>query len=177
MCRQNTIVIKCILLRWETDDVAASQDGIDGAAPVPDANGLGNCVNNSDDDSYKELPPEFLIQNWPCSSDIAQNALDKIKSTHCVIPIPVYVRDNNLVPPSQYNAVLHGATVEIHFSLYHWSVGKRKGNHSIETSGGSDVLPAELFAMHVVKPPALQPPSTPWRREVSTMSPIHSPAK
>ncbi|KAI6018350.1 hypothetical protein EDC04DRAFT_2607813 [Pisolithus marmoratus] len=66
---------------------------------------------NSTDDSAGDGPSEdsediqdeessiFNIRNWPTYSDMAKNALDTIKETHNVVPIPAYDLSGHLIKP------------------------------------------------------------------------------
>ncbi|KAI6094312.1 hypothetical protein F5141DRAFT_1224490 [Pisolithus sp. B1] len=51
----------------------------------------------------------FNIRNWPTYSDMAKNALDTIKETHNVVPIPAYDLSGHLIKPQAYHAKLEGA--------------------------------------------------------------------
>jgi hypothetical protein len=44
----------------------------------------------------------YTIQNWPCTNDTAQEALEHLKDTHCVIPIPAYDVEGGLMHPQYY---------------------------------------------------------------------------
>ncbi|KAI6023072.1 hypothetical protein PISMIDRAFT_13088 [Pisolithus microcarpus 441] len=49
------------------------------------------------------------IRNWPTYSDVAKNALDAIKETHNVVPIPAYDLSGHLIKPRAYCTKLEGA--------------------------------------------------------------------
>ncbi|EMD31578.1 hypothetical protein CERSUDRAFT_78031 [Gelatoporia subvermispora B] len=144
-------------------------------AQVDNAN-VNAGANAAAPDDEDDLGPEFHIDNWPCWTDDAKDAIEDLKFTHRVVPIPLYGLDNQLVKPCDYRRVLRGATVEVHFSLRHWSIGKR-GKRDGEEPRGLDAFSADVFAIHVVKPAPPPMPSTPRKRKVSSMSPVHSPVK
>ncbi|OCH87123.1 hypothetical protein OBBRIDRAFT_837650 [Obba rivulosa] len=124
----------------------------------------------------EDLGPDFQIKNWPCFTDAAKDAIEKMHDSHRVIPIPVYDKNDKLIPPSEYRAMLPGAIVEVHFTITHWHIkdrdAKAKGHDN-----STDSFSADVYAMHIVKPAMPFNPSTPRKRKVSTRSPITSPTK
>ncbi|OCH93892.1 hypothetical protein OBBRIDRAFT_832212 [Obba rivulosa] len=174
--RDNVLVkIKHKLFEENSDDAStevASSTGIEGLEPGTPVD-VSSTADDADDD---DLGPEFDIANWPCWTNEVKEAIEGLKETHSVIPIPIYGDDNKLVKPSQYRAVLEGATVEVHFSLRHWSIVKRKSGNA-EAPRGVDAFSADVYAIHVVKPAPPPLPSTPRKRKVSSMSPVSSPTK
>ncbi|EMD38894.1 hypothetical protein CERSUDRAFT_92934 [Gelatoporia subvermispora B] len=144
----------------------------------PAANTTPVSEDASTNTESNELESEFHIANWPCWTNEAKAAIEDLKETHTVIPIPVYDHCNRLVKPKQYRAVLQGATVEVHFTLRHWSIGytaSRGGSDS--GSGGLDVYSADVFAIHVIRPPPPSTLSSLRKRKVSMKSPVTTPIK
>lgn len=64
--------------------------------------------------------------------------------THRVLPLPAYDLDGDLIPPSQYQAQLEGATVRVYFILRHWSISARRGGQA------SDAYVADVRSMRVL---------------------------
>jgi hypothetical protein len=58
-----------------------------------------------------------------------QEELEKMKTTHCIIPLPVYNQNGGLIPPSEYHNQLAGAVVELYFNLRHWTIAPKGDQH------------------------------------------------
>ena len=71
-----------------------------------------------------------------------------MKDTYCVIPIPAYEKEGGLMYPSYYKHQLVRATVELHFTLTHWSISSKTGC----ADENVDTYTAELFSMRVIRP-------------------------
>jgi hypothetical protein len=66
-----------------------------------------------------------LIENWPVWHPEARKELARLKDTHVVEPIPAYDFAGNLIPPTEYERMLKGAIVRLHFRLVHWHINGR----------------------------------------------------
>ncbi|KAI0652109.1 hypothetical protein C8Q79DRAFT_78997 [Trametes meyenii] len=75
------------------------------------------------------LTKDFTIDGWPTSSVGAAAALAEISSTHVTRPLPAFTADGTLIPPSQYVAMLRGATVMVRFSATHYCIGDAMKKH------------------------------------------------
>lgn len=82
-----------------------------------------------------------------------------------VNPLPAYDMHGHLIEPNFYQRRLEGALVEVHFTLTHWSIGK-KG-----TAGGTDIYTGDIEYIRVLAPPK---PTlvTPRRRKIFAVDPI-----
>ena len=122
---------------------------------------------------------DWNMDNWPGSgvalSVAARNALEDMKTTHIVDPLPLYDSKNNAVEPKLYHKSLIGATVEVKFNLCHWCI-KDKNTGIVE-----DVYVAYIDNMYILPGvPAMalsapgrklhsnqaEPPTPPRRRAV-----------
>lgn len=99
------------------------------------------------------LPPEWSIDKWPVSSDAAREELAEIRSSGAldVVPLPAYDVDGNLIRPQHYRDALLGATVEVHFTLTHWTISARAGEEP------ADVYAADIQYIRVLVPPSRLP--------------------
>ncbi|KAK0242958.1 hypothetical protein EDD85DRAFT_813328 [Armillaria nabsnona] len=113
------------------------------------------------------------MDDWPAFSAAARNALNDMKTTHIVDPLPLYDSKAKVVEPKLYCESLIRATVEVKFNLCHWCI--RKGG--IE----EDVYVAYIDSMYILPGvPAMalsapgsklhsnkaEPPTPPRRRAV-----------
>ncbi|KAI6040515.1 hypothetical protein EDC04DRAFT_2894047 [Pisolithus marmoratus] len=105
----------------------------------------------------------FAIQNWPTFHDVAASALDAIKDTHQVLPLPAYGMDGKLIEPQMYCCHLQGALVELYFALSHWAIGKRCG------SPGNDVYAADIVMICVLALPCSTTAGTPKKWKVANL--------
>ncbi|KAJ3555272.1 hypothetical protein NM688_g2672 [Phlebia brevispora] len=64
----------------------------------------------------------FTIDNWPTSSNDARTALEQIKSTHVVRPLPLFNHNDVLLPPTDYETAMRGSVVAIYFTLCHYAI-------------------------------------------------------
>jgi hypothetical protein len=110
-----------------------------------------------------DLDGIFLIENWPTFNDAAKGGLENIKKTHRVVPIPAYDMKGNLIDPRQYRRALEGATVELHFTLTHWSFPAKADQPA---SMGVDTYTGDIVMIRVISPP-IYTPGTPSKRTVS----------
>ncbi|PBL02739.1 hypothetical protein ARMGADRAFT_1006074 [Armillaria gallica] len=102
---------------------------------------------------------DWNMDNWPgpgvALSVAARNALEDMKTTHIVDPLPLYDSKNNAVEPELYHKSLIGATVEVKFNLCHWCIKDEK------TGIVEDVYVAYIDNMYIlpgVPAMALSPP-------------------
>ena len=107
-----------------------------------------------------ELPPEYLIENWPCEHDAAKRARDQMIDEFRVVPIPAYNIQSNLVHPTQYRRTLKDAVVAIRFILKHWAIN----------SESCDTNTADIVNIRVLVPP--KEPQTPRRRKIALTDPF-----
>jgi hypothetical protein len=56
-----------------------------------------------------------------------------MQGTHCVVPLPAYDFDGNLLSPREYRTRLRGALVVMRFDLTHWSFPAREGRSAADT--------------------------------------------
>ncbi|KAG2095412.1 hypothetical protein BD769DRAFT_1678335 [Suillus cothurnatus] len=125
-------------------------------------------------DKVDDLDGIFLIKNWPTFNDAAKGGLENIKKTHRVVPIPAYNMKGNLIDPRQYRRALEGATVELHFTLTHWSFPAKADQPA---SMGVDTYTGDIVMIRVISPP-IYTPGTPSKRTVSRFfDPNQSPTK
>ncbi|KAJ7508733.1 hypothetical protein B0H11DRAFT_2431735 [Mycena galericulata] len=89
---------------------------------------------------YSDPEDAETIQNWPVKSDAAQAALEEMKTTHRVIPLPAYNMKGNLIRATDYHRMLMGAVDN-------------------ETSG-RDTYTADIHGLRVLVP-APKLPATP----------------
>ncbi|KAF8132271.1 hypothetical protein EV363DRAFT_1073599, partial [Boletus edulis] len=103
-----------------------------------------------------ELGPEFAMETWPVAPRCI-DSLQELISTHDICPLPAFdmLRFGrfNIIPPTRYESLLKGATVEVHFAVVHHHI-KRKKKH---------VYNAVLHKMQILQlaDPA---PSSPFKR-------------
>ncbi|KAG1858505.1 hypothetical protein F4604DRAFT_1684915 [Suillus subluteus] len=81
---------------------------------------------NSIEVKADKLDGIFLIKNWPTFSNAARGGLEGIKTTHRVVLIPAYD--------------MKGATIELHFTLTHWSIHPKRG----DGTSGIDTYTADI---------------------------------
>ncbi|KAI6018496.1 hypothetical protein BKA83DRAFT_4495999 [Pisolithus microcarpus] len=79
----------------------------------------GDGLSEDSEDVQDEESSMFNIRNWPTYSDMGKNALDAIKETHNVVPIPAYDLSSHLIKPQAYHAKLEEALVKLYFTLTH----------------------------------------------------------
>ena len=78
----------------------------------------------------------------------------------CVLPIPAYNMQSNLVQPTQYRRTLKDAVAAIRFTFKHWACNS------------SDTNVADIVNMRVLVPPKDVP--TPRRRKFALTDPFDS---
>lgn len=78
---------------------------------------------DDDSSSSDELAPEFETANWPCKTQVAREELDKLVSDGKYIgrPLPVFTLNGERVRPSDYEASLKGALVDVTMTITHVS--------------------------------------------------------
>ncbi|KAI6103375.1 hypothetical protein F5141DRAFT_1216985 [Pisolithus sp. B1] len=104
----------------------------------------GTGVDCDDPDVVKSTSADlFLFKMWPLMKESNHAELLSLKSTHCLLPVPAYGLDNDLINPSTYCCSLQGALVEIHFTLSHWVIA----------AVWHDVYGAEIWQIHLLMPP------------------------
>ncbi|KAK0461893.1 uncharacterized protein EV420DRAFT_1527819 [Desarmillaria tabescens] len=107
----------------------------------------------------------WTMENWPVNSIAAEQALQDMKTTHVVDPLPLYDSKDKLVHPELCSSSLIGATVEVRFNLCHWCIKKE------------DVYVAYIDNMSILPVPAMVLPSPVKRpRSVQTEN-SNSPSK
>jgi len=112
--------------------------------------GTSESLDTDERNSDTAVMPEYKIQNWPTISGEAKWALESMHDTHRVLPLQAYSLHGDLIPPSQYQTQLKGATVQVHFILRHWSIAARYG------APGSDTYVADVISMRILVPPKPQ---------------------
>lgn len=98
------------------------------------------------------------MANWPVFSPSARKELESMQGTHCVIPLPAYDIDGNLISPREYRAKLKGALVVMRFDLTHWTISAKQGRPATDTFVANirriDILeesvPVSTIAKHVL---------------------------
>ncbi|KAF8137241.1 hypothetical protein EV363DRAFT_1157289, partial [Boletus edulis] len=96
------------------------------------------------------LGQEFAMETWPVSARCV-DSLKELFDTHDICPVPAFDSSGKLIPPSQYEARLKGATVEVHFTLAHHFIKKIKRHvystqlRKLEVLRGPDPLPSSPF--------------------------------
>lgn len=81
------------------------------------------------------------LSDWPVDNDVAAEELERMKSTHCAIPLPAYDSDNHLIHPSAYRRELQGALVKIQFTLSHCAFKNK------------DAFSADIHTIRVLRAP------------------------
>ncbi|KAJ3535037.1 hypothetical protein NMY22_g6663 [Coprinellus aureogranulatus] len=110
----------------------------------------GESLAGIDDPEYIE----FSVKEWPLRHPEAKPELQKLETTHVPIPIPVYGLERegrrDLILPTDYEAKLKGAVVQLEFHINHWKINDK---HSFT---------ADITKMRVLVPPvAPRAPDTP----------------
>ena len=99
----------------------------------------------------------------------AAGALEEMKPTHLVIPIPAYDMHCALIEPGSLRRMLEGAVVQVRLMLRHWSInGKKSGEKP------ADSYVADLKDLVLIPPPPTM--VSPRKRKVLAMHP-ESPTK
>ncbi|EMD37980.1 hypothetical protein CERSUDRAFT_72610 [Gelatoporia subvermispora B] len=127
-----------------------------------------NAPGQFPEEGNDDLGPAFDIANWPCWTDEAKAAIEELKDTHRVVPIPIYDKEDMLVEPSRYRTVLQGAVVEVHFTIQHWSISKRGKSEGY----AFDAFSADVVSIKIVKAPPPPTPNTPRNRKISMVNPM-----
>ncbi|KAF8529411.1 hypothetical protein JB92DRAFT_3139600 [Gautieria morchelliformis] len=78
----------------------------------PDGCEGGSEVNDDDQDP-------FSFATWPVT-DAAREAMNSVKHTHDISPLPAFDINGDPIIPSQYDIFLKGAIVKVHFTLTSW---------------------------------------------------------
>ncbi|KAG2132277.1 uncharacterized protein EDB93DRAFT_1255256 [Suillus bovinus] len=122
-----------------------------------------NAEDRESSDKVDDLDGIFLIGNWLTFNDTTKGGLENIKKTHHVVPIPAYNMKGNLIDPHQYHHALEGATVELHFTLTHWSFSAKADQ---PVSMCVDTYTGDIVMICVISPP-IYTPGTPSKCTVS----------
>jgi hypothetical protein len=77
-------------------------------------------------------------RNWPIPAEFADE-FDGIKYNYEADLLPLY-HDGHLVEPSDTNAVINGAIVEVHFGIRHWRIAD------------FDSFQANVEKIHILRP-------------------------
>ncbi|KAG1816360.1 uncharacterized protein BJ212DRAFT_1299650 [Suillus subaureus] len=134
-----------------------------GEAGFDDSEDAVDSTEDTEENSAKaDLDGIFLIENWLAFNDAAKGGLEEIKKTHRVVPILAYDMKGNLIDPQQYHCALEGATVELHFTLTHWSFTARKDQPA---TMGVDTYTGDIVMIRIIAPP-IYTPGTPSKRTV-----------
>ena len=75
-----------------------------------------------------------------------------------------------LIEPSRYHQHFQGATVQIHFTLMHWSIATKKKNDLIFPA--CNAFSADIYSMRVLSPPKKYGPVTPRKRKFVNTDPM-----
>ncbi|KAF9238949.1 hypothetical protein BU15DRAFT_74915 [Melanogaster broomeanus] len=104
-------------------------------------------ASNTDNNT---LGPEFAMESWPVAPRCIPH-LEELFETHDIYPLPAFDTKGTLIPPSQYDTTLKGATVEVHFTFAHHFIKKNKRHiytmllHRLEVLHGPDTLLTSPF--------------------------------
>ncbi|KAF8425821.1 hypothetical protein L210DRAFT_830692, partial [Boletus edulis BED1] len=90
--------------------------------------------------------------SWPASPRCPGPLKGPFNTWHDARPVPAFGTNGKMIPPSQYESALKGATVEAHFTFAHHCVKKNKRR----------VFSALLRKLEVLRGPG--PPSSPFKR-------------
>jgi hypothetical protein len=94
--------------------------------------------------------------NWPVPDDMKED-LEAIMGSHKVQPLPVY-KDDKYVTPTEVNATLPNALVEVHFRLRHYKIFRKGAEKCIDSFSG-------LIEQIVVLKPGSPRPLTGYKRK------------
>ncbi|KAG6372112.1 hypothetical protein JVT61DRAFT_8826 [Boletus reticuloceps] len=84
--------------------------------------------STSDDETLDSV---FAMETWPVAPR-CKHYLDELFDSHDICPLPAYDMKGNLIPPTQYETSLRGATVKVHFTYSHVHIKKSK--HHVYTT-------------------------------------------
>ncbi|KAF8443787.1 hypothetical protein L210DRAFT_3643388 [Boletus edulis BED1] len=126
--------------------------GTDSSDDNEETDATNQDANTICSETYGELGPEFAMETWPVAPRCI-DSLQELISTHDICPLPAFDMHGDIIPPTRYESLLKGATVEVHFAVVHHHI-KRKKKH---------VYNAVLHKMQILQlaDPA---PSSPFKR-------------
>ncbi|KAF8480565.1 hypothetical protein JB92DRAFT_2837643 [Gautieria morchelliformis] len=116
-----------------------SPDGREGGSEV-------NAMRSTDDDDQDP----FSFATW-LVTDAARDAMNAVKHTHDFSPLPAFDVNGDPIVPSQYDRLLKGAVVEVHFALTSWVFAGRSAKAM------SIPLIREMLVISPPKPPVASP--------------------
>ncbi|KAF8439978.1 hypothetical protein L210DRAFT_370235 [Boletus edulis BED1] len=67
----------------------------------------------------EDLGEDFAMETWPVAPRCT-DVLEKNLPAHDLCPLPAYDKKGRLIPPTQDDSMLKGATVEVHFAFIHY---------------------------------------------------------
>ena len=86
---------------------------------------------NSENVNETYSDQDLTIEHWFVKAT-NQAALDAIKTTHVVHPLPAFHKDRTRMKPVEYEKSLSGAIIRLDFQLLHWDIKKPLYPISIE---------------------------------------------
>ncbi|KAJ6508789.1 hypothetical protein C8R45DRAFT_454104 [Mycena sanguinolenta] len=107
------------------------------------------------------------MENWPINSH-ASKAVETLKHTHRIVPLPAYDENGKLIDPRYYEEHLLGAVVLVVVNLNHWYIKDKKDNHA------RDTYTADIQRLRVLVPP---PITTPKQGRIIPQTDPGSPSK
>ncbi|KAF8526692.1 hypothetical protein JB92DRAFT_2826455 [Gautieria morchelliformis] len=108
--------------------------------------GVRPATRSTDDDDQDP----FSFATWPVT-DATRDAMNAVKQTHDISPLPTFEVNGDPIVPSQYNRLLKGAIVEVHFALTSWVFAGRSAKAM------SIPMIREMLVISPPKPPVASP--------------------
>ncbi|KAI5989032.1 hypothetical protein EDD15DRAFT_2370889 [Pisolithus albus] len=104
---------------------------------------------------------DFLPENMELTHQQTRDELFLLQSTHRLQPLQARGRNGKLLSPKEYQCNLENAVVELHFNLWHWPIGPKKGGK------GTDCYTAEIVHIRVLQPPPPPATNSPRKRKIA----------
>ena len=98
-----------------------------------------------------DILPQYTMAGWHMQSDEAQEVLVQMQHTHSANYLKASNMHGKLLWPCHYCKYLQEVLVQVHFTLKHWSITKKKKTPC-------DTYAANIFLMHVLVPPPTSGP-------------------
>ncbi|KAF8479919.1 hypothetical protein JB92DRAFT_2837708 [Gautieria morchelliformis] len=122
--------------------------------------GVRPATHSTDDD----VQDPFSFATWPVT-DAARDAMNTVKHTHDISPLPTFDVNSDDIVPSQYDRLLKGAVVEVHFAPTSWVFAGRSAKAM------SIPVIREMLVISPPKPPVASPMKRKNIRDGPSMSP------
>ena len=103
----------------------------------------------------------IALADWPVIHPQADEAKQEMMRTHCVVPLPAYDLQGNLIPPQRYQTALAGALVRINFTMSHWYISSKDPT--------TNSFIANVTAIRILDDPT--PLKSPTKRKTSKRDP------